>query len=213
MFQAPASLHNNPLCQRPFQPPLPSFLSSCLSLAHSQPVRGGHEEGLGSNTWPHTIALHHQHSWSICEWAAEDNRDQRRRANGESDHHDLMGQLGARNEKTPSNPRPNTHTHTHPMSSWTTDATMGIRECGRRGIGVGLQELKESGCVWNFGSCLSPHIPHFSRNNKLCHSRYNGLLLDTLHHKKPQTREKHAVTPWTRVTHSYSCGNIKTYYI
>lgn len=88
-----------------------------------------------------------------------------------------------------------THTHTHPVSSWTTDATMGIRERGRRGIGVGLQELKESGCVWNFGSCLSPHIPHFSRNNKLCHSRYNGLLLDTLHHKKPQTRVKHAVTP------------------
>lgn len=33
----------------------------------------------------------------------------------ESDRHDLTGQLGSRTEKTPNNPRPNTHTlkHTH----------------------------------------------------------------------------------------------------
>lgn len=52
---------------------------------------------------------------------------------------------------------------------------MGIWERGREEISIRLRELKESGCVWNSGSCLSPHIPHYSRNNKLCQSRYNSL--------------------------------------
>lgn len=90
-------------------------------------------------------------------------------------------------------PTPPQHTHTHPVSSWTTEAAMGIWECGRGGIGIRLQELKESGCVWNFGSCLSPHIPHYSPNNKLCHSRYNSLPSGYLapqrasNHPKPHT--------------------------
>lgn len=61
------------------------------------------------------------------------------------------------------------------------------------GIGIGPQELKESGCVWNFGSCFSPHIPHYSPNNKLCHSLYNSLHSGYLSpqkasdHTKPHT--------------------------
>lgn len=136
----------------------------------------------------------------------------------ESDHHDLIGQLGARNEKTPSDPRPtNAHTPQHPASPWTTEAAMGIWECGRVGIGIRLQELKESGCVWNSGSCLSLHIPHYSRNNKLCQSRYNsrhsGYLTPqkSLKHPKPhanlQNSADNILKRWR------SCEIIKVYYI
>lgn len=47
--------------------------------------------------------------------------------------------------------------------------SLGKTASERGGLCAGWQELKESGCVWNSGSRVSPHIPRYSPNNQVCH--------------------------------------------
>lgn len=84
------------------------------------------------------------------------------------------GSAGSQEWKDSGRPPPkHTHSDTHSVNAQTTEATMGILERASRNRHWPAG-AKDSGCAWNFGSCFSRHIPHFSPNNKLCHRPHNS---------------------------------------
>ena len=134
--------------------------------------------------------------WCICEWTAEDKRDQCCRANRESDHHDLMGQLGDRNEKTLSNPHTK-HTHTHTPSKLLDNRSChGNLLAWKSRISICLQELKV--VKW---LCLELWVMFFFRTFfniistiKCVRADTTASILNVSQHKKPWSIQSHTLT-------------------
>lgn len=143
MFQAPTISHNNPLCQLT---PLPHVSTLLL-------------HGLSSNTWPHTLAQHHQHADPpVNEWP----RTKGISAGEPEERVTTMTSWVSwkpgmkRLRTTPAQ----THTpHIHTQGVLEQLKPPWEYESVEEGISVSLQQLKESGRAWNFRSCFLPHIP------------------------------------------------------
>lgn len=201
MFQAPASLHNNPLCQRPFQTP------SCFSSSVLTTVRGGHEEG-PARTHGRIPSL-----TIINTPDASVNERQRTKGINAAEPTERVTTMTSwvswepgmkRLQATPAQ----THTHT------------------QRALG----QLKPA---WEYGSVEEEESAFVCRSWKKAvvfgisgHAFLltfltilptincviadtTASILDTLHHKKPQTIQNHTLTSETRVITEDELWNYK----